>query len=144
MPLDYNQFKLELREDLVGAMKKEVRSVLESELGSFKSEILALKSGLEEFKNTTNSELAELRNTLASAEHSLSTCSDDVATLKCDVRRLTELTETLQNKCEDLEGRSRRNNLRIVGIPESPGSCNNLSDFSFAQRCVQLGKSTTG
>ena len=80
MPFDFEGFKCELREDLVGAMKKEVRSVLESELGFFKSEVLALKSGLVELKNTTNSELAVLRSTLASTEHSLSTCSDDVTT----------------------------------------------------------------
>lgn len=70
-----------------------------------------------------NSDIAELRSTLTSAEQSLSTCSDDVTTLQRDVKRLTELAESLQNKCEDLEGRSRRNNVRIVGIPESPGSC---------------------
>ena len=33
MPLDFELFKRELHEDLVGAMKKEVQSVLESELG---------------------------------------------------------------------------------------------------------------
>lgn len=79
--------------------------------------------GFGEFKNTTNSKLAELRSMLASAEHSLSTCSDDVTTLQRNVKRLTELTEHPHYKCEDLEGRSHRNNVRIVGSPESPGSC---------------------
>uniref|UniRef100_A0A8C9YN82 Transposase element L1Md-A101/L1Md-A102/L1Md-A2 n=1 Tax=Sander lucioperca TaxID=283035 RepID=A0A8C9YN82_SANLU len=137
---DFEGFKRELREDLVGAMKKEVRSVLESELGFFKSEVLSLKSGLEELKNTTNSEIAELRSTLAGAEHSLSTCSDDVTTLQRDVKRLTELADILQNKCEDLEGRSRRNNVRIVGIPESPGSCSTSAIPALLKDAFNLEK----
>lgn len=28
----------------------------------------------------------------------------------------------MENKCEDLEARSRRNNLRIVGVPEDSNS----------------------
>ena len=140
MPFDFEGFKRELQEDLVGAMKKEVRSVLESELGFFKSEVLALKSGLVELKNTTNSELAVLRSTLASTEHCLSTCSDDVTTLQRDVKRLTELADTLQNKCEDLEGRSRRNNIRIVGIPESPGSCSTSAISALLKDAFNLEK----
>ena len=140
MPLDFEGFKRELREDLVGTMKKEVRSVLKSKLGFFKSEVLALKSGLKEFKKRTNSEIAVLRSTLASAEHSLSTCSDNVTTLRRDVRCLTELADTLQNKCEDLEGRSPRNNVRIVGIPESPGSCSTSAISALLKDAFNLEK----
>lgn len=147
MPLDFEGFKRELREDLVGAMKKEVRFVLESELGFFKSEVLALKSGLEEFKNTTNSELAKPHSTLASSEHTLSTCSDDVTTLQCDVKRLAELADTLQNKCEDSEGRSRRNNVRIAGLmrltwKRRPWSTDRIDHYSLLhKRGGQLGLS---
>lgn len=137
MPFDFEGFKCKLSEDLVGAMKKEVQSVLESELGFFKSEILALKSGLEEFKNTTSSEIAKLRSMLAGAEHSLSTYSDDVTTLQQDMKHLTELA--------DLEGRSRRNNVRIVGIPETPGSCSTSAISAFSPKMEpQSGKSTSG
>uniref|UniRef100_A0A8C9Z4V8 Transposase element L1Md-A101/L1Md-A102/L1Md-A2 n=1 Tax=Sander lucioperca TaxID=283035 RepID=A0A8C9Z4V8_SANLU len=125
MPVDFEGFKRELCEDLAGAMKKEV---------------LSLKSGLEEFKNTTNSEIAELRSTLAGTEHSLSTCSDDVTTLQRDVKCLTELADILQNKCEDLEGRSRRNNVRIVGIPESPGSCSTSAISALLKDAFNLEK----
>lgn len=117
-----------------------VRLRINDHFRSIRSIHLALKSGLEEFKNTTNSELAELRSTLASAEHSLSTCSDDVTTLQRNVKRLTELTETLQNKCEDLDGRSRRNNVRIVGIPESPGSCSTSTVSALLKVAFNLEK----
>lgn len=140
MSLDFEGFKRELREDLIGAMKTEVRSVLESELGFFKSEVLALKAGLEDFKNTTSSEIAKLRSTLTGAEQSLSTCSDDVTTLQRDVKRLTEVADALQNKCEDLEGRSRRNNVRIVGIPESPGSCSTQAISTLLKHAFDLEK----
>lgn len=138
MSFDFEGFKRELRDDLVGVMKKEIRAVLESELGFFKSELLALKSGFEEFKNTANSDLAELRSTLAGAEQSLSTCSDDIITLQREVKRLTELTDDLQKKCDDLEGRSRRNNVRIVGIPESPGSCSTSAVSALLKEAFKL------
>lgn len=51
-------------------------------------------------------------------ELSATTCSDDLTSLQCAVSVLTEEVRQLQAKCEDLEGRSRRNNIRLIGIPE--------------------------
>lgn len=138
MSFDFEGFKRELREELVDVMKKEIRAVLESELGVFKTDVLALKSGLEEVKNTTSSDLAGLRSTLAGAEESLSSCSDDIVTLQREVKRLSELTDELQKKCEDLEGRSRRNNVRIVGIPESTGSSSTSAVSALLKEAFKL------
>ena len=63
-----------------------------------------------------------------------------MTTLQRDVRHLTELADTLQNKCEDLEGRSRRNNVRIVRIPESPGSCSTSAISALLKDAFNLEK----
>ncbi|KAL6455288.1 hypothetical protein MHYP_G00362830 [Metynnis hypsauchen] len=39
-----------------------------------------------------------------------------------EVAHLKAQSKPLENKCEDLEARSRRNNIRIVGVPESQAS----------------------
>lgn len=140
MASDFEGFKRELRDELVGVLKREVRAVLESELGLFKTEVLALKSDLEKFKTNTSSDLATLRSTLTGAEQSWSTCSDDITTLQHEVKRLTELTDDLQKKYDDLEGRSRRNNVRIIGIPESPGSCSTSEVSGLLKEAFKLDK----
>lgn len=50
-------------------------------------------------------------------EESLSACMDDVE-LKIKFEHLAAEFSKLENKCEDIESRSRRNNIRIVGVSE--------------------------
>lgn len=47
--------------------------------------------------------------------------SDVLAAMEVTVTALKGEIRVLQNKCEDLENRSRRNNLRIIGIAEGEG-----------------------
>ena len=55
--------------------------------------------------------------------HALTQCSDDIAEMKTTIKCLTANEAKLENKCEDLRSRSRRNNIRIVGVPEGPNTC---------------------
>lgn len=121
MPFDFEAFKGELRLDLVDAMKNEVRSVLESKLGFFKLEVLALKSGLEEFKNKTNSEIAELRSTLVSDRAGWNSS-----------KQTWRLKREMVEKCKD------HWNTWISW------QLFHTSNFSFAQRCIQPGQSPSG
>ena len=95
-----------LRSDFVSMMKTEVRAVLESEMAAIRADVRAVRTGFEDFKSAMNMELTMLRNTLGETERSLTTCSDDIETLKQEVKRLGTLTDSLQTKCEDLESRS--------------------------------------
>lgn len=56
--------------------------------------------------------------TLKELEESASTHSDILSTLESTVDHLTMKVKHLDEKCEDLEACSRRNNIRIIGIPE--------------------------
>lgn len=64
------------------------------------------------------SEVAGLKATVTEMEQSLSTCSDDIATLQHKVDHLSKECVRLENRCEDLESRARRQNMRIIGVPE--------------------------
>lgn len=55
-------------------------------------------------------------------ERSLSVCTDDIASLQREMAHLKAQSEQLENKCKDLEARSRRNNIKIAGVPESQAS----------------------
>lgn len=56
--------------------------------------------------------------TLTELEKGATYTSDLTANLHKEVSRLSSLVKTLEGKCESLEGHSRRNNVRIIGIPE--------------------------
>ena len=114
------EFLESLRSDFVEMMQKEVRTVLETEITSFRKEVNAIKTGVEEFKTVVNTDLAKLHNNLGEAERGLSACTVDVTKLLAEVKRLSTLTESLQNKCDDFETKSRRWNVRVVGVPEEP------------------------
>ena len=124
--LETNAFKTELlaalREDIGEIIKTEIRSVLEKEMAGFREDIHTVRTELQSYQNSVTTELAALKNTTGEMENSLSVYSDDIATLQQEVARLKAQSERLDNKCEDLEARSRRNNIRIVGVPESQAS----------------------
>lgn len=53
------------------------------------------------------------------AEDRISAIEDDATATSAAVARLSLIQRELQDKVDDLENRSRRNNLRIIGLPES-------------------------
>lgn len=61
--------------------------------------------------------MASHEKTIKELEKSASLHSDDVTALR-QVTRLNSEVGKLTEKCEDLEGRSRRHNIRIIGVPE--------------------------
>lgn len=88
----------------------------------FRGDINVVRAELRSYQNLITTELATLKSTTGEMERCLSSCTDDIVTLQREVERLKAQSESLQDKCEDLEARSRRNNIRIVGVPESRDS----------------------
>ncbi|KAJ0049956.1 hypothetical protein NL108_006494, partial [Boleophthalmus pectinirostris] len=82
----------------------------------------ALQTQLAANKAATDATLAALKGTVEDMETALSDCTDDIANMRTTVAQLTANVTRLENKCEDLEARSRRNNIRIVRVPEGPDS----------------------
>ena len=81
-----------------------------------------------------------LKVTVTDMEGSLSTCTDDVLSLQSNVVKLSAQLVTLDSKCEDLEARSRRNNIRIIGLPEEFGAVNATTVFALLKDALALGK----
>lgn len=87
-------------------------------LSYIKTELQTVKSELSVSISNIRSDLGALKHTVGEMETSLSACTDDIVTLQAKVEHLSAELLKMDNKCEALEARSRRNNIQIVGVPE--------------------------
>ena len=63
-------------------------------------------------------DVSEFSNRLTEAEHRIGNTEDTVSTLEKTVATLQKQVDFLSAKAEDQENRSRRNNLRLINLPE--------------------------
>uniref|UniRef100_A0A669EAR5 L1 transposable element RRM domain-containing protein n=1 Tax=Oreochromis niloticus TaxID=8128 RepID=A0A669EAR5_ORENI len=129
-----------LRKDIADIFKKELQDTLGDALSTIKFDLQAVKTQLAIDKAANDSTMSELKGTVKEMEHALTVCSDDVAEMKNTIKSLTTHVAKLENKCEDLESRSRRNNVRIVGVPEGPDTCTTAAVASLLKEAFDLGK----
>ncbi|CAL9683289.1 unnamed protein product [Knipowitschia caucasica] len=95
------------REEMIMLFKAELQEAFGIHLVSVKNELLVLKSELSASISTVKQEVSEL--TVGDMEHSLLACTDDIVSLRTKVDNMSKDLIRLDNKCEDLESRSRRN-----------------------------------
>ncbi|KAL1268574.1 hypothetical protein QQF64_033937 [Cirrhinus molitorella] len=107
-----------LRNDIAEIFRSELQTALGDDLSTIKSELQAVKAEFTNTMVTVQTDMADMKNTIKDMEQSLSSCSDDVTVIQEKVDFLSTEVKRLEDKCEDLEARSRRNNIRIVGVPE--------------------------
>ncbi|KAF7644014.1 hypothetical protein LDENG_00229480 [Lucifuga dentata] len=130
-----------LRNEMAAIFKTELQVALSENLSSIKTELLAVKSELCVSITNIQSDVGVLKNTVGEMETSLSTCTDDIATLQAKVECLAGELIKLDNKCDDLEARSWRNNIRIVGVPEdSPNSSTIAAISALLKDALNLDK----
>ncbi|KAL6462804.1 hypothetical protein MHYP_G00292260 [Metynnis hypsauchen] len=123
---DTAALKLELQASLrkgVGIFKKELQDTLGNVLSTIQLDLQAVKTQLAHDKAANDATMSKIKSTVGEMEHVLTECSDDIAMMKTTVKSLTASVAKLENKCENLESRSRRNNIRILGVLEGPDSC---------------------
>lgn len=117
-----DEFKAELisslREEMSAIFKTELKAALGENLTFMKSELHAIKTELTSSIASTQSDVNAMKQTVHEMGTALTSCSDDVSTLQTKVEQLSADLIKLESSCEDLEARSRRNNVRIVGVPE--------------------------
>lgn len=125
--LDINTLKIELlaslKDDIAGIIKKELQAVIGDALSPLKLELQSVKAQLASDNAAIDAKLAKLTGTMGDMEEALTGCTDDMVGMKTTIVSLTSKVAMLENKCEDLESRSRRNNIRIIGVEEGPDSC---------------------
>lgn len=141
---DTDALKLELlsslKEDIAGIIKKELQEVLGDALAPIKVELQSVKSQLANDRAATDAKLAKLTGTLGDVEEALSGYTDDMSSMKTTVERLTAKVTMLEDKCEDLESRSRRSNIRIIGVEEGPGTCSPTAVAALLKEAFSLDK----
>ncbi|KAF7645089.1 hypothetical protein LDENG_00210340 [Lucifuga dentata] len=127
-----------LRNDIGEIMETELRMAIEGEMAFIRADLSAVAAELKSYQDNISKKLTTLGGTVCEMERSLSSCTDDVTTLQREVQCLTTLTESLQNKCDDLELRFRRNNIRIIGVPEGKDSCTTTAMSVLLRKAFNL------
>lgn len=117
-----SEIVLSVRNEIAEIFKAELHSALGNDLSTIKSELMAMKTDLSGKITSIESDVTGLKNTVGDMEESLTTCTNDIVTIQRKMDRLSAELVKMENKCEDLESRSRRNNIRIVGVPEDTPS----------------------
>lgn len=93
--------------------------LLEQHRQALSAEIKTAISTLEEKIDRIQTTLSDHTHKIVSLESSANVLDERVVALEAACATLTESNAKLQDKVVDLESRSRRNNIRIVGLPES-------------------------
>lgn len=108
--------------DALQALKADIFGKIDSKVhllcSNLRSEITAVK---EELKNSLSGLQATVDKhsaTIHDLECFATAHSNTVASMESKLSELSAEVCTLRTKCDDLEGRQRRHNLRILGIPE--------------------------
>lgn len=102
-------------------LKEEIKEDMKKELQEIKQEIYQKLS-----ENTARIQVLETR--LNEAETRINDIESANTVMKEALAKSLERQRAMQEKMTDLEGRSRRNNMRIYGVPEGAEG-NSVSDF---------------
>ena len=129
-----------LRKDIADIFKKELQDTLGDALSTIKLDLQTVKTQLANDKAANDATMSKLKGTVGEMEHALNECSDDITEMKATIKSLTANVAKLENKCEDLESRSRRNNVRIVGVPEGPDTCTTAAVAALLKEAFDLVK----
>lgn len=113
-----NTLDATLLQSMMDSLRSDIFEKIDGLSTSLRSEIASVR---QELKNS----IEPLQRTVDAHEvtvHELERAATDydarLIELEATVGMLTKKAARLENKCEDLEGRSRRNNIRVVGVPE--------------------------
>lgn len=97
--------------------QESLSAILEA-IYSLKSEFSVRFDGLLQAINGVQCDLKALTTRVTEAEDRISSQEDSVSELQTENAKLKTVVESLSVKVDDLENRSRRSNLRLVGLPE--------------------------
>uniref|UniRef100_A0A8C2Z916 L1 transposable element RRM domain-containing protein n=1 Tax=Cyclopterus lumpus TaxID=8103 RepID=A0A8C2Z916_CYCLU len=127
-----------LKGEISKIIREELKSALAEDFNSLKSELQAVRSEIS--KNTTaiQTEVDHMKADIQDVKGGLSTWSDEVAAQEVTITSLQRQVTTLTDRCEDMEGRMRRCNIRIAGIQEQPDSSSPNTVAKVIKEVLQL------
>ncbi|KAK7938822.1 hypothetical protein WMY93_002148 [Mugilogobius chulae] len=129
-----------LKDDISQIIREELKRALSDNLQELKSEIHAVRAEIASSAAAVGSRLDAIETDVVDVTNGLSTWSDEVTTLQSVVVELKGEVKVLREKCEDLEGRMRRGNIRIVGIDEQPNSSSPSEVSKIIRQVLKLDR----
>lgn len=138
----------ELKADILSSLRGEVSTIIREELKralaedfeAIKSELQAVRSEIKNNMAAIRSEVENMKADIRDVQGGLSTWSDEVVALQTTVTSLQSQVTTLKDRCEDMEGRMRRGNIRIVGIEERPDSSSPKEVAKVIKEALQMDR----
>lgn len=99
-------------------LRKDVTSELTASLITAMAPIQATLQKITDTVATHSTTITEMETALTAQSDGITTLEHEVAALKSKLETTTQVNEKLQLAVEDLVSRSKRQNLRVIGIPE--------------------------
>ncbi|KAK7891490.1 hypothetical protein WMY93_023453 [Mugilogobius chulae] len=129
-----------LRQDISTIITQEIKNAFADNFASLKSDIHDVKIEINNNTAAIRAELDQVKADVKSVGDGLSTWSDEMVAVQETVTSLKKEMQVLKNKCEDLEGRMRRGNIRIVGVAEIQGSSTPETISSLLKEVFRLDR----
>ncbi|KAF4083484.1 hypothetical protein AMELA_G00141840 [Ameiurus melas] len=141
---DFSALKLELltslRKDIADILKKEFQEMFRDALSTIQLDLQAVRTQQAGDKVAPDATISTLKGTVGEMEHALSGCTDDIVHMKTTIESLTATVTPLENKWEDFESRSRRNNVRIVRLPDGADTSTTAAVAALFKEAFSLEK----
>uniref|UniRef100_A0A3B5PXM2 L1 transposable element RRM domain-containing protein n=1 Tax=Xiphophorus maculatus TaxID=8083 RepID=A0A3B5PXM2_XIPMA len=131
---------LSLRGDIAKVIRDELKGALAEDFQAIRSELQAVRSEIANNSKAIQAEMDIIKTEVRDLQGGLSTWSDQVTSLQSTVTSLQKEMSTLKDKCEDLEGSTRRSNIRIAGIEERPGSSSPQAVAKIIKEVLQMDR----
>ncbi|KAJ4923675.1 hypothetical protein JOQ06_014159 [Pogonophryne albipinna] len=103
---------------MMDSLKADIFGKIDSFSSSIRSEITSVRKELKESIGPLQAKVEQHGQTVLELERAATDHSGRITELEATVSRLTAQAKHVDDRCEDLEGRSRMNNIRLVGISE--------------------------
>ncbi|KAI4832981.1 hypothetical protein KUCAC02_015915 [Chaenocephalus aceratus] len=113
-----NALDAELLQSMMDSLKADIFGKIDSLSSSLRSEITSVRKELKESIGPLQAKVEQHGQTVLELERAATDHSGRITELEATVSRLTAQAKHADDRCEDLEGRSRMNNIRLVGISE--------------------------
>lgn len=135
-----SEILVSLKADISAVIKSELKNALAEDFRFLKSELQAVKTEIVSNNAALKSEIDHMKANIKEVEGGMSAWSDEVVNLQKTVSDLKTEMAVMKERCEDMEGRMRRCNIRIIGVPESPGSCSTTTVSKMLTEVLKLDK----
>lgn len=116
--IDSSSANITLIQGMLESVKNDICKKIDSLSSELRSEIVTVRQEVKDWLGPLQQKVDANADTVRELERSASDHSDRITEMQSVISTLQKQVVQLDAKCEDLEGRSRRNNIRLVGLPE--------------------------